>query len=107
MQLGEQCDFGAILLDQATDPNEVPAVAFAPSPLANFSGILLTEVGFPAFFGTFGDLYGASSMPVLSIYDATRIFYPIQTQAGMSGGPVYESDATGRITSASRVVSVG
>ena len=88
-------DVGAILLDNPIPTTEVPSASVAVTPGPNLGGLDLNVVGFPVRADLFGTLYGARSTPTLlsPAMDLYRIFYPIVTLAGMSGGPVYTRDA--------------
>jgi len=93
-------DVGAILLDSPIPATDVASVSVAVTPGPNLGGLELNVVGFPVRPDLFGTLYGARSTPTLlaPALDLYRIFYPIVTLAGMSGGPVYTRDASsGRI----------
>lgn len=93
-------DIGAILLDKAIPVAQVAPAAVAVTPGPNLGGLDLNVVGFPVRPDLFGNLYGARSQPTLEFpsLDLYRIFYPIATLAGMSGGPVYTRDeSTGQI----------
>jgi V8-like Glu-specific endopeptidase len=84
-------DIGAILLDTPIPATQIAPASVAVTPGPNLSGLNLNVVGFPVEPALFGNLYGARSEPTLlsPALDVYRIFYPISTLDGMSGGPVY------------------
>jgi hypothetical protein len=69
------------------------------TPGPNLGGIEANVFGFPVRADLYGSLYGAAAFPTAPFpdLDPFRAFYPIQTLAGMSGGPVYSRDPSGQI----------
>jgi V8-like Glu-specific endopeptidase len=92
-------DIGAILLPAPIAPEAVPRVNYAVTPGPNLGGLEINVVGFPVRADLYGGLYGATAFPVIMYpeLDPYRAFYPIETLAGMSGGPVYSREATGQV----------
>jgi V8-like Glu-specific endopeptidase len=90
-------DVGAILLADPIDPGLATPIQPPAGPAPDLSSTSLNVVGFPADSDKIGQLYGAQSFPTPTTLDAFRIFYPITTLGGMSGGPVYEVDSAGQI----------
>ena len=89
IQLGTSAfDFGVVVLREPLDSNIRPLRAETTDGKV-LREMLLNVAGYPA--SDLGSLYGARSKPD-SIND-TRIFYPIETYPGMSGGPVFDYDA--------------
>jgi V8-like Glu-specific endopeptidase len=87
-------DFGIIVLPQAIDATVNPLRYTASSSPGDIP--LITVAGYPE--GT-SQLQGAQVQPVVpdrgqDILDS-RIFYPVNTIPGMSGGPVYINSGTG------------
>ena len=90
-------DVGAILLATPIPPGLAIPVQPPTSPAPDLSGTLLNVVGFPADSDKIGQLYGAQTYPTPSSLDGTRIFYPVATLGGQSGGSVYEVGSAGQI----------
>jgi V8-like Glu-specific endopeptidase len=91
-------DVAVILLPEAID-SAVPVVQFQTASDQMLAGMSLSLVGYPIDPPeTLGRLYGAQSPPLLgaALPDGlagltdSRLFYPIESREGLSGGPVYD-----------------
>jgi V8-like Glu-specific endopeptidase len=95
-------DIAVIILPQPIDRFITP-VPFQTASDTMLTGMLLNVGGYPAFppQGPRGTLWGNDfnilqdgSLPAgLTQYEGFRLFYPVRTLGGMSGGPVYNFDA--------------
>jgi glutamyl endopeptidase len=94
-------DIGVIVLPQPIDRFITP-VPFQTASDTMLAGMLLNVVGYPAFppQGPRGALWGndfnllqGGALPAeIRPYESFRLFYPVNTLGGMSGGPVYDFD---------------
>lgn len=85
-------DFGVVVLpddlDHGTDP-----LPFEATGDAEFDGMRINVAGYPSNPPSpheLGELFGANSGVSLDSRFSGRLFYPIATTAGMSGGPTYD-----------------
>jgi V8-like Glu-specific endopeptidase len=91
-------DIAAILLPEAIPWASAVPQAYTTTPGPNLTEYLVNVVGFPVIGDHFGTLYGAQAVPTATTDDAVRIYYPINTIDGMSGGPAYTVADDGRIS---------
>jgi V8-like Glu-specific endopeptidase len=94
-------DIGVIVLPEPID-RFVRPVPFQTASDTMLAGMSLNVGGYPAVppqgaRGTlwgrnFGLLQGASVLGDFARYESFRLFYPVATLGGMSGGPVYDFD---------------
>jgi V8-like Glu-specific endopeptidase len=95
-------DIGVIVLPQPIDRFVTP-MPFQTASDTMLTGMSMNIGGYPAFppsgprgalWGrNFGLLQGPSVLGELAQYESFRLFYPVATLPGMSGGPVYDYDA--------------
>jgi V8-like Glu-specific endopeptidase len=95
-------DIAVVVLPQPIDRFITP-VPFQTASDTMLTGMLLNVGGYPAFppQGPRGQLWGNdfnllqdSALPANLAQDGSfRLFYPVRTLGGMSGGPVYDFDA--------------
>jgi V8-like Glu-specific endopeptidase len=92
-------DLGGILLTAPIDTSRVSPVPIGATGGANLGGLQLNVVGFPVQANLYGSLYGAAAFPTAPFpqFEGFRLFYPIETLDGMSGGPAYTRDDSGQI----------
>ena len=81
-------DIAAVFLDSAV--RTTPVVY---GNAAGLSGVQVTVVGFTGNNYPTVPFYGGTVVTIPSRFDQYRIAYPLDTLAGMSGGPVYTVDA--------------
>jgi V8-like Glu-specific endopeptidase len=96
-------DVGVIVLPQPIDRFITP-VPYQTASDTMLTGMLLNVGGYPAFppQGPRGALWGNDfnllqngTLPASLVqYESFRLFYPVRTLGGMSGGPVYNFDPT-------------
>jgi len=85
-------DYGVVVLPQPID-NLVTPLPFETSSAAMLASATVNIAGYPVEpRSTLGQLYGAHAG--VSQHSATRLFYPIATRPGISGGPAYTVDPT-------------
>ena len=85
-------DLGVVILDEPVD-SLVKPIRVETGASSEIRDQRLNVAGYPVRHGD--ELYGASSFPLPNAfpeYSRLRIFYPIETEAGMSGGPAWDFD---------------
>jgi V8-like Glu-specific endopeptidase len=96
-------DLGVIQLRDRID--SIAPIAVQVATDAVLTGRLLSVGGFPIAPGVpFGSLYGQSfnviqdgALGGFAQYESWRLFYPVDTVEGMSGGPVYDVDPSSKM----------
>ena len=95
-ELYSPVDIGVVILDEPIH-GQVTPVPFQTASDAMLTGMLLNVLGYPGYppEGPRGTLWGNDFhlLPNLTY----RMFYPVATLPGMSGGPVYNLDAVSHI----------
>jgi V8-like Glu-specific endopeptidase len=93
-------DFGVVVLDAPIDALVRP-LHVETTPQEAFNAMQLNVAGYPVPPHANGQtLFGASSPPLPDAFpefQATRVFYPIQTLAGMSGGPLWDLEPRSQV----------
>lgn len=96
-------DIGIVVLPEAIDRVITP-VQFQTASDGMLDGMTVNVAGYPILNGRQSTLYGRSStlrrgatLGNLEQYSSWRLFYPVDTLKGMSGGPVYDFDPASNV----------
>ena len=99
-------DLGVIVLPEPIDQFIAP-VPFQTASDSQLAGMSLNVAGYPAApsAGTRGTLWGRNSHLLqgaaipgdLAPFESYRLFYPVSTLPGMSGGPLYDFNSVSKV----------
>jgi V8-like Glu-specific endopeptidase len=85
-------DYGVIALANPVDNLVRPLTSIETTPSEVLRTLSVNVAGYPITpASTLGSLYGA--ITPLSSFNDFRLFYPVLTRSGMSGGPVFDVDS--------------